>query len=115
MSRIVDTKLGRFRAVEGGQKKWWLWECPCCKTWHTLSLDQMEGRISVYCDALVPQVYGLNPATDTKACGYHQTHEYAKELVVTIQSRMLMGEEPWHEDVDCARNAGIDVDRDLIP
>lgn len=99
MSRIVSTKLGRFRAVEDGERKWWLWECPSCKTWCNLSVDQLEGRASVYCEAPVREYYGLNPTTDMKPCGYHQTHEYAKELVVTIQARVLFGENPYEEDV----------------
>lgn len=96
MSRIVDTKLGRFRAVTDGTKKWWLWECPSCKTWCNLSAAQMEGRVSVYCEA--PKQYHY--PTQMGKCGYHETHEYAKELATTVQARMMMGEEPWHEDVE---------------
>lgn len=99
MSRIVTTKLGRFRAIRDATTKWWLWECPRCKTWSNLTLDQLEGRISVYCEAPVRQHYGLNPLTDTMPCGYHETHEYAKELATTIQARMLFGQEPFEEDI----------------
>lgn len=99
MSQIVTTKLGRFRAVSDAGKKWWLWECPNCKTWNNLSRDQMEGLASVYCDVQTPTHYGLNPG-DTKPCGYHQTHEFAKELVVTIQVKLLFGEQPFEEDVE---------------
>lgn len=49
----------------------------------------MEGRVSVYCTA--PKQYHY--PTSVHSCGYHQTHEFAKELAVTIQARMIMGEE----------------------
>ncbi len=98
MSRIVTTKLGRFRAIIDGEKKSWLWECRHCKTWRGLNAEQWEGRVSVYCDTPVREYYGLNPLTDMKPCGYHQTHEFAKELVLTIQARLLFGEEPYEED-----------------
>lgn len=94
MSRIVTTKLGRFRAVTDDGKKWWLWECPRCKTWGNLSLDQLEGRTSVYCEAPMQYRYPLA----VRPCGYHETHEYAKELAVTIQAKYLFGETPWAED-----------------
>lgn len=97
MSRIVTTKLGRFRGVTDGAKNWWLFECPNCKTWLTLNERQMNGEVSVYCDVPVPSYYGMTP-DDKKLCGYHQTHEYAKELVVTIQVRTFMGQEPFEED-----------------
>lgn len=57
----------------------------------------MEGRKSVYCDVQVPCLYSLRP-NDTKKCGYHQTHEFAKELVTTIQARRLLGENAFEED-----------------
>src|ERR1019366_10656956 len=94
MSRIVKTKLGRFRAVSDGAKKWWLWECPHCLTWGNLSLDQMEGRVSVYCDVPVQHYYPMSVGP----CGYHETHEYAKELAVAVQVKILFGEEPFEED-----------------
>lgn len=97
MSKIAETKLGRFRGVTDGQKKWWLWECPDCKRWAPLSADQWEGRASVYCDNPVPSPYDLTPDA-VKPCGYHQTHEYAKELVAAVQVRLLFGEEPFTED-----------------
>jgi hypothetical protein len=83
MSKIVTTELGRFRGVTDGKRNWWLWECPNCKTWGNLSPDQMEGRVSVL-----------------HSCGYHHIHEYAKELVATIQARMLMGEYPFEEEME---------------
>lgn len=99
MSKIVTTKLGRFRGVTDGGKKWWLWECPDCKTWGNLSVDQMEGRVSVHCTAPKQHHY----PTSVHPCGYHQTHEFAKELATTIQARIVMGEEPFEEDNDAPK------------
>lgn len=78
MSRLVTTKLGRFRAVTDGKRNWWLWECPVCKRWGGLSEPQMDGKVSVH------------HAADNPACTYHETHEFAKELVITVQVRRLM-------------------------
>lgn len=99
MSKIVTTKFGRFRGVTDGKKNWWLWECPYCKTWGNLSLDQMEGRVSVYCEAPVQAHYAGEPGEVVmRPCGYHETHEYAKELVTTVQVRAFMGEHPFEEE-----------------
>lgn len=111
MSRIVTTKLGRFRAVRDGEKKWWLFECPDCKAWMNLSEAQMEGRASVYCEAPKQHHYPLA----VYRCGYHQTHEYAKELVVTIQAAMLMGKseaEVFQEDKDGPKPSLFMLDKD---
>lgn len=31
-------------------------------------------------------------------CGYHETHEFAKELVITVQARAFFGEAPFEEE-----------------
>ena len=88
MSQIVTTKLGRFRAVTDGTRKWWLWECRC-GTWCNLSTDQMEGRVSVD-HASHRHLYPMPGTLDRMVlCTYHETHEFAKELVTTIQARLL--------------------------
>lgn len=79
MSRIVTTKVGRFRSVTNGVKKEWLWKSPK-GIWHHLNASQMRGEKSVMCN------------------GYHETHEFAKELVLEIQVRELLGENPYEED-----------------
>ena len=43
----------------------------------------MEGKLSVVHD-----------------CGYHETHEFAKELATFIQAISLFGEHPFQEDVE---------------
>lgn len=69
MSVDVHTDLGTLRHCE--PDTWLLW-CPVCQDWERLSEDQMEGRVSVNHGA--------------KGCpsGYHETHEFAKQVVVTI-------------------------------
>lgn len=90
MSKIVTTKLGRFRAVTDGVNNWWLWECPRCRDeWASLSTEQMDGKVSVIHD----HYYGAD-----QYCGYHETHEFAKELVATIQTRAFFGEPAFEND-----------------
>jgi hypothetical protein len=95
MSRIVATKLGRFRAVTDGVNQWWLWECDRCKQeWLPLTGHQMDGRASVLHDFYYgPRAYG-----GQRYCGYHETHEFGKELVATVQTRAFFGEVLFEED-----------------
>lgn len=96
MSKIVTTKLGRFRAVTDGESQWWLWECARCKQeWLSLSVAQMSGEASVLHD----HYYGEPAYGAQRYCGYHETHEFGKELVVTIQTKAFFGEQPFQEDV----------------
>ena len=84
MSHIVTTPLGRFQRVNtgsiDGNPNTWLFECPGCGGWAYLDENQWAGTVSV-------------DHTST-GCRYHETHEYGKQLVTTIQSRILMGENP---------------------
>lgn len=101
MSMIVETKLGRFRAVTDGQRRWWLWECRCGE-WCNLTEDQLEGRVSVD-HASHYHEYQMPNAPDgvMQFCTYHETHEFAKELVTTVQARAftrLMSEPMFGED-----------------
>lgn len=88
MSKIVDTELGRFRQVTDVDKKWFLWECPRCKSWGGLSEEQWNGEVSVVCS-------GRSGQGD---CDYHETHEYGKMLVVSMQAMRLMGYKPYHDE-----------------
>lgn len=88
MSKIVSTDVGRFRSVTDGKIVWWLWECPRCKQWCSLSEDQWAGKVSVQC------------GDGHRYCGYHETHEFGKELVVKMQAAVFMGEPPTQEDVE---------------
>lgn len=95
MSKIVTTKLGRFRSVTDGKNSWWLWECPRCKDeWCSLSQVQMDGHVSVIHD----HYYGDAQYGAQRYCGYHETHEFAKELVVTIQTKAFFGEPLYAEE-----------------
>lgn len=90
MSQIVDTSVGRFRRVNTGDPNHpdtWLWECPCGQ-WAYLDEDQWAGRVSV------------DHASDGCPKGYHETHEYGKILVTTMQAAILMGDPASHEDTD---------------
>ena len=76
MSMIVETDLGRFRAVSRDGRKGWLWECPCDE-WLPLTERMMNGLESV------------NHAAQGCRVGYHETHPFAIVLVSTIQARAL--------------------------
>lgn len=84
MSQIVTTNLGRFRRVNAGEglEETWLFECPGCGTWAYLDDDQWNGRVSV------------DHASMGCAGGYHETHDYAAELLAKMRARTLMGENP---------------------
>jgi hypothetical protein len=69
MSIDIKTGLGTLRRCEGGV--WLLW-CPVCEGWERLNEEQMEGRLSV------------NHAATGCPSGYHETHEFAKEVAVAI-------------------------------
>jgi hypothetical protein len=70
MSTIAVTPLGNFRKVNqpGPLERDWLFECPGCGEWMSLSDDQWRGRVSV----------------DHASMGcpgrYHETHEYSSAL-----------------------------------
>lgn len=75
MSQIVTTSLGRFQRVSTGSLKLsnaWLFECPGCGEWAYLDEDQWYGRVSV------------DHASMGCAGGYHETHDYATELLVAL-------------------------------
>lgn len=94
MSKIVTTKLGRFRAVTDGIKNWWLWECARCKReWLPLTPAQMDGNASVLHD------FSWNDHGHDEYCGYHETHEFARRLAATVQTRAFFGEPPFEEDL----------------
>lgn len=86
MSEIVDSQVGRFRRVQDGQDKLWLWECPNCKQWCRLSEKQWNGEESVQC------------GDGIRYCGYHQTHAFGPSLVAAIQANILCGFPASHED-----------------
>ena len=87
MSQIVTTDLGRFRRVSNkAGDKWWLFECPRCQSWLTLSEDQWAGKVSVNHDA-----HGC-PGH------YHETQNYGAELLAKLQARALFNEPLTEED-----------------
>ena len=101
MSKIVDTIFGRFRHVSDGSRKWFLWECPKCQSWGSMSDDQMNGKVSVVWSG--PGGRG--------GCDYHETHEFGKRLVATMQAAILMGYQPYHDENESRwqpRSGGVD-------
>lgn len=78
MSIIIETAVGSFRAIKRGQTKSWLWACPKCLRWGNLSLDQWDGRTSVWCDTKFTKPGESKPVSE---CSYHETHDFAAALL----------------------------------
>lgn len=76
MSVDVVTDLGTLRKCADGI--WLLW-CPVCEDWERLNEMQMEGELSV------------NHAATGCPSQYHETHNFAVEIVAKIQAHRLMG------------------------
>lgn len=76
MSVDVQTDLGTLRHCEPDT---WLLRCSVCEDWEKLNEEQMEGRLSV------------NHAATGCPSGYHETHNFAVEVVAKIQAHRLMG------------------------
>lgn len=77
MSVDVHTDLGVLRKCEGDI--WLLW-CPVCEDWEKLNEMQIEGQLSV------------NHAATGCPSQYHETHNFAVEVVAKIQAYRLMGQ-----------------------
>lgn len=70
MSVDRTTKFGTIRMCnDDGNVVWLLW-CDVCQDWEKLNEEQMEGHLSV------------NHAATGCPSGYHETHEFAKQIVV---------------------------------
>ena len=82
MSQIVSTDVGRFNRVSDGR---WLWECPKCHSWGSLSADQVAGCVSVDCSGPM----------NGNGCDYHETHNFGAALVAKLQTRALFNEPPF--------------------
>lgn len=71
MSALVTTSLGVFRRLPTG----WFMECPVCGDFEKLSLEQLEGRLSV------------NHAATGCPSRYHETHDYAAAIAAALDDR----------------------------
>lgn len=83
MSIDVNTGLGTLRRVSSKDGIGWLLWCSVCEDWIKLDTEMMEGRVSV------------NHAATGCASGYHETHHFAKEVVVTLAAYGLA---PYGDD-----------------
>jgi len=80
MSVDIETSLGTIRRCQPDE--WFLW-CPVCEDWEKLSEDQMNGKVSV------------NHAATGCPSGYHETHNFAIEVVAKIGAHRLA---PYGDD-----------------
>lgn len=100
MSRIVPTTLGRFRQVDHGDRKEFLFECPVCSEWLPMSEAILAGKEAI--DHLEPP----SGAVFQKTCSFTGKHEFGAALVSTMQVRVLMDEKPYTED-ETERHSGF--------
>lgn len=96
MSKIVPTKLGTFRQVVDGSRKYFLFECPKCGEWLPMTEAHLQGEESI--DHLTRPEEGR---TFRATCEFGGKHKLGVELLATMQARVLMGEQPYDEDVLC--------------
>jgi hypothetical protein len=86
MTRIVTTNEGqRFRLADDHGTPLWLWECKCGE-WAPLSEDQWNGRVSV------------DHASMGCPLGYHETHNFGRDLVAHLVASRLCEQDPFTED-----------------
>jgi len=89
MSMLIDTDLGQFRAVTDGDHKRFLLECPECGEMLPMTEDILAGKHPVDHESR------KLPAT---FCTFAGVHEFGKALVCKMQSLIVMGYKPWHDE-----------------
>lgn len=77
MTVIVTGDLARYRAVQSGGERGWLWECPGCDAWCQLTNEQWLGLVSV------------DHAHDGCSGKYHETHSFAGDLEAHIDEQVM--------------------------
>lgn len=89
MSKLVDTELGQFRQVIDGETKRFLLECPDCKEMLPMSEEILSGKAPIDHES---RVYGA------RFCTFSGTREFGKILISTMQSQIVMGYKPYHDE-----------------
>lgn len=89
MSMLIDTDLGQFRCVTDGGKKRFIFECPHCLEMLPLSEEVLAGNAPVDHESRV---------MPGKFCSFAGTREFGKILITKMQSLILMGYKPWHDE-----------------
>ena len=103
MSMLVDTDLGQFRCVMDGQGKRFLLECPHCGEMLPMDEEILAGR--------KPIDHESHRMAAT-FCSFAGVREFGKALITQMQSLIVMGYRPWHDEgEDCwrpSRGGGAD-------
>lgn len=100
MSKVVPTKIGRFRQVTDGDRKWFLFECPTCGEWLPMKEEHLNGS--------APIDHLSRPDGDRvrMTCAFSGKHKLGIELVTTMQVRVLMDESPCDDITALEGRAG---------
>lgn len=95
MSRIVDTKIGRFRQVDDGGERRFLYECPVCREWLPIRESHLQGAEPI--DHLAPLESG---AVFQRPCAFQGYKALGDELLAALRARILFGERPYTDAED---------------
>lgn len=86
---LVDTELGQFRCVTDEHGKRFLFECPACGEMLPMSEAILAGERPVTHESL------RLPAT---FCSFQGAKEFGKALISKMQSLIMMGYKPYHDE-----------------
>lgn len=89
MSRLIDTEIGQFRAVQDGLINRYLFECPACGEMLPLSDDALNGTAPI--DHESRREVG-------RFCNFDGVREFGRYLVSTMQAMIVMGYQPYHDE-----------------
>lgn len=103
MSRLIDTEIGQFRAVQDGAINRYLFECPHCAEMLPLSDDALNGTAPI--DHESRKQVG-------RFCTFSGVREFGRCLVSTMQAMIVMGYQPYHDEGETrwvpSRRLGVD-------
>ena len=89
MSMLVDTDLGQFRCVTDENGKRFLLECPDCGEMLPMSEAILAGESPIDHESRrIPAKY----------CTFSGVREFGKALICKMQSLIVMGYKPYHDE-----------------
>jgi hypothetical protein len=89
MSRLIDTELGQFRCVTDGASKLFLLECPDCGEMLPMEEEILAGRKPIDHESRTMAA---------KCCTFQGVREFGKALICKMQSLIVMGYRPYHDE-----------------
>jgi hypothetical protein len=86
---LVDTEFGQFRCVTDGDRRRFLLECGDCGEMLPMSEEILAGIHPV--DHESRKIAGT-------VCSFSGMREFGKTLIVKMQSLIVMGYKPYHDE-----------------